>query len=187
MACVIHTDRESVAICVACRNEVCEECRTIVEGKNYCPNCLPAPQQQAAQREQAAPPGPPPAPPPATTATSAGTNEILAALSYPIWIIAIIALVLDSTKRDPYVRKHGWTGLFWNIGAFVVYVGLLIVTGIFGAIAGPLAYLMGLAIGCYWLAWLVLSIVFAVKAYKREDFTIPLITDMAAKQYTKAV
>lgn len=186
MACVIHTDRESVAICVACRNEVCEECRSIVEGRNYCPNCQPQPQEQATgpPPEQGAPTHPA-APPPAAAGDS--TNQILAALSYPIWIIALIVVVMDSTKKDPYARKHGWTGLFWNIGAFAIWIGVLTLMLLMGAIAAPLAALVGFFVPLYWLAWLVLSVVYAIKAYNRQEFTIPLITDVAAKQYTKPV
>ena len=184
MACVIHTDRPSVAICVACNNEICEECRIVVAGRNYCPNCAPAQQQQPAQ-----PAGAPPPPPP-SAAPAAGGNEVLVALAYPIWIISLILLLMDTTKRDPYARKHAWTALFWGIGVTVVWVALwivLIVLAMVPFLGQVMASLLGLVLGCYWVVWLVFSIIFAVKAYNHQEFTIPLITDLAAKQYRKPV
>jgi uncharacterized membrane protein len=174
MACAIHPDRDSVAVCVTCGNELCAECRTVVGGRNYCPTCAP----QAA----AAPPSEPAAAP-AAPATTAG-NEVLAALCYPIWIVALIVIVTDM-KKDAYMRTHGWQGLFWGIAWVVIMIAVAIVMVPVG-IAG-LGALGGLLYGVAWVAWLVLSILYAIKAYNRQPVVIPIITDMAAKQYTKPV
>lgn len=40
MKCYIHNDRVAVASCVSCGNLICEECRVIIDGKNYCKNCI---------------------------------------------------------------------------------------------------------------------------------------------------
>lgn len=40
MNCYLHADREPVAMCVACGNFICEECRVTVAEKNYCKMCI---------------------------------------------------------------------------------------------------------------------------------------------------
>jgi hypothetical protein len=39
-ACQNHPQREAIGICVKCRNRVCSECVTKVDGINYCVACL---------------------------------------------------------------------------------------------------------------------------------------------------
>jgi hypothetical protein len=39
-ACPNHPQREAIGICVRCRNRVCSECATKVDGINYCVGCL---------------------------------------------------------------------------------------------------------------------------------------------------
>lgn len=39
-ACPNHLQREAIGICVRCRNRVCSECATKVDGINYCVGCL---------------------------------------------------------------------------------------------------------------------------------------------------
>ncbi len=175
MACAIHTDRDSVAICVTCGSELCVECRTVVGGRNFCPTC--APQQEAAPPPAAEPTAPGAAAP----ATAAAGNELLAALCYPIWIVAVIVLATDM-KKDAYMRTHAWQGVFWAIAWAVVWAGIVVLGQI--PIVGML---VGLAGALASLGWLVLSILYAVKAYNRQEVVIPIITEMAAKQYTKPV
>ncbi len=39
-ACTNHLDREAIGICVQCRDRICSECVTKVDGINYCVACL---------------------------------------------------------------------------------------------------------------------------------------------------
>jgi uncharacterized membrane protein len=104
------------------------------------------------------------------------SNRLLAALAYPIWIIALI-IVLTDMKKDPFMKRHGWTGLFWNIAWVVVYVALMILGNlpflgwVLVIIAGPFL----------WIAWLILSIYYAMQAYNGKEFTIPFVSDFAKK------
>ena len=52
-------------------------------------------------------------------------NRLLAALAYPIWIIALVIVVTDM-KKDPFMRHHGWTALFWGIAWTVLWFALQI-------------------------------------------------------------
>ncbi|MDR7603045.1 MAG: hypothetical protein QN172_11430, partial [Armatimonadota bacterium] len=60
-------------------------------------------------------------------------SRLLAALGYPIWIIALV-VVLTEMKKDPFLRYHGWQALFWGIAWFVLWVGLNVATALFGLI-----------------------------------------------------
>ena len=104
------------------------------------------------------------------------TNRLLAALGYPIWIIALI-IVLTDMKKDPFMRTQGWTALFWGIGWLIIWAALNILIRI--PFLGWLIFLFTAPI--FWLAWLILSIYYAVQAYNGKTFTIPIVSDWAKK------
>jgi len=58
-ACQNHPEREAIGICVKCRNRVCSECVTKVDGINYCVACLHWLAQMGGEqkRQEAAPTG----------------------------------------------------------------------------------------------------------------------------------
>jgi len=39
LKCVNHPERDSIGICSNCSKGVCIYCRTVIEGKGYCPSC----------------------------------------------------------------------------------------------------------------------------------------------------
>src|SRR5713226_8786659 len=102
------------------------------------------------------------------------TNRLLAALSYPIWIIALV-IVFTDMKKDAFMRHHGWTALFWGIAWFIIIYGVL------GFIAFP--YGLNRLVR---LVWLALSIYYAVQAYNGKEVSIPLVSDFAKKYMTPA-
>lgn len=56
--CAHHPDRPSVGICVTCRQFVCDECVTRIQGVNHCRECLEKlyePVKQAGRMEKDAP------------------------------------------------------------------------------------------------------------------------------------
>jgi len=110
------------------------------------------------------------------SSTPEQSNRLLAALGYPIWIIALV-IILTDMKKDAFMRRHGWTALFWGLAWVVIYVALAIFTSI------PfLGWLGGLfLVPILWLAWLILSIYYAYQTYNGKDFTIPLVSDWAKK------
>jgi len=113
-----------------------------------------------------------------STAPSDQSNRLLAALARPIWLVALVIVVSD-LKKDPFMRHHGWTALFWGIAWFALWVVVTILSGI------PfVGFLMGvLTFPVLWLAWLILSVYYAVQTYQGRAFTIPLVSDWA-KKYT---
>lgn len=106
-------------------------------------------------------------------------NRLLAALGYPIWIIALIIVVSDM-KKDPFMKHHGWTALFWGIAWLVIWFVLQVLAHI--PLLGWL--LVILAAPIFWLIWLILSIFYAVQTYNGKTFTIPIVSDWAKKYAT---
>jgi uncharacterized membrane protein len=130
---------------------------------------------QTPQPPPAATPPPAAAPPPAAQSG----NLVLAALGYPIWIIALVVALTE--KNDREIKFHGWNGLFWGIGYIVVIVALGIVGAMLHDVPG-VGGLFRLLMRVVPLAFLVLSIIFAVNCYNRKPVNIPVISDMARKQ-----
>ena len=200
MACKNHADRDGVATCASCGADVCGECaETGSDGKIYCAEDLPtqapsvgqaavpspsmsspSPAPAAAVAPPASAPAaapPPPAAQPAGQAQGSG-NLVLAALSYPIWIIALVVILTE--KNDRNIRYHGWNGLFWGIAFRGCCLVVCIVAPILSNIPG-----VGVLANVLYLvhpAWLIFSIIFAVNAYNGKPVNIPVISDMARKQ-----
>lgn len=110
-----------------------------------------------------------------TQPAQADSNRLLAALSYPIWIIALV-IILTDMKKDSFMRQHGWTALFWGIAWFVLYFVLMILSAL------PfLGFGVTILFPFLGLAWLILSIYYAVQAYNGKVFSIPIVSDWARK------
>lgn len=111
---------------------------------------------------------------------TAQENKVLAALGYPIWLVALV-VVLTDLKKDPFLRYHAWQALFYGIAWIIVWVALsflaaiLLILPVVGLALGSLLTRVSL------LVWLVLSIVLAYKAYQGERFTLPLISDYSRR------
>ena len=39
MKCYRHPERDAVAFCVVCGNPICDECRNVIGGRNFCTVC----------------------------------------------------------------------------------------------------------------------------------------------------
>ena len=184
MACKFHPDRESAAICVTCGAELCEECRRIgADGRSYCAEHLP---QEIEMPPRAAI---------GATAAAGGTTEStgLAAACYFSWvlpplsfIIPIVPLASASYKGSRYMRYHAYSGLFWGLALVVLTVVLGLIHSLAGfapLLGAPMRGLLRLLMyRLLPLAWLVLSILFAIKASNRQKANIPVISDLAEKQ-----
>lgn len=99
------------------------------------------------------------------------------------FITAIIFMIIDPYKRDPFVRFHAFQSLFFNvawIGFWILWtiLGLVlsaVTKGIFFFIQTPIDLLIMLGGFCLW-AFLMYS------AYQGRRFRIPVIGALAAKQ-----
>ena len=95
-------------------------------------------------------------------------DKLWAALGYPIFIVAIIVLLMEEKKDRPFIKFHAVQSLAANVAFFVIVSILAVITLGIGAICFPLVWLVFL----YW----------AYKAYQGEMFEIPVITNFIKGQ-----
>lgn len=111
-------------------------------------------------------------------AQSAGmTDNVAAALSY-IWIVGLIFLLIEPYNKNRTVRFHAFQSVFYGVAWMILWFGMHIVFAIMpflGLLILPIYALIGLGGFVYWLF-------LAFKAYNNEQYKIPIIGEIAAKQ-----
>jgi uncharacterized membrane protein len=121
------------------------------------------------------------APTPTPAASSGMTNNMVGALCYFAgWITGVIFLVIEPYKNDKFVRFHAFQSIFFNVALIGVYIVFMILGVVLSAIhLGVLLIPLWLilAVGIFG-SWLFLM----WKAYSNEQFKLPIIGDLAAKQ-----
>lgn len=106
-------------------------------------------------------------------------DRLLAALSYPIPIVAVIVLLVEDMKNRPYLRYHAIQAL----GYLAVWIAYNIIAGMLGFCA---AFIFD-PFGCLtWMLWplpFILALVFAFQAYTTERyFEIPVLSQVMKDQ-----
>jgi uncharacterized membrane protein len=162
-----------MAFCAKCGAQLnagsgfCAACGTAISGQNVATTsgAAAAPAQSSAG------------------APSAGmTNNVAGALSY-ITIVGIIFLLTEPYKSNRFVRFHAFQSIFFAVAWIAVWIGWVILSGILAMVTRggsmlltfPLSILISLGFfGC----WVLLLI----KAYGNQEFKLPIIGDLAAKQ-----
>jgi len=95
------------------------------------------------------------------------------------FITGIFFLVAEPYKRDHFVRFHAFQAIFLSIAwvAFYFAFGVLlsVLPGMFWRMSWMLESVVGFGFFCLWLFLMF-------KAYNREEFKLPVIGDLAAKQ-----
>lgn len=162
----------------------CPKCGADVTGVRFCAKCgAPVP---AAESEASTPTG---NPPPgtsggggsyATPQTQGGMSDNMAgALAYLV-IPAILFLVIDPFKGRRFVRFHSFQSLFFFAASWVLSIGLSLVASILSVVG------VGFIIWMFWpilsLAIFVVWIILIVKAYQNQEYRLPVVGDLAAKQ-----
>jgi len=93
-------------------------------------------------------------------------DRLWAALAYVFSpLVPIILLLLEDKKNRPFIKAHNIQALIFGLIAAVL--------------GGPLSTI---TLGLASLAFLVVAIIWALKAYKGEYVNIPIITDFCKKQ-----
>jgi len=95
-------------------------------------------------------------------------DKLMAALAYPIGLVAIIILLVDTMKVRPFQKYHAVNALAVNIVAYVLFFLISAVT-------------LGVGACIAWIVFLPL-LWWAYKAYQKEWVVIPFITDFCKKQ-----
>lgn len=118
-----------------------------------------------------------------TPATSSGmTNNVAAALSY-ITIVGIIFLFIEPYNKIRFVRFHAFQSIFFCVAAIAIEIGWTILTvilaaisrGFLGLILFPISWLIYIGIIVVW-------VILVIKAYNNQEFQLPIIGALAAKQ-----
>jgi uncharacterized membrane protein len=121
--------------------------------------------------------------PQASTGSGAGmADNVAGMLAYITIIPAIIFLVVEPYNKSRFVRFHSWQNLFLHLAAFVLWIGLFIVSAVlaFIPILGHLVSFLlwaGLSLGL-----LVVWIILLMKANQGQMYKLPVIGDLAEKQ-----
>jgi len=177
--CYFHKAVPSVAVCRDCLKTICATCR---DDAGLCPGCRLDQRIKSAQMGRAelggnvgpsAPPPPPLRPQRRTAASLAAVSpetRALLALGYPLWPLAALALL--DPKRSPLVRRQAIQAIAFNFGSYGLLLALGVISHIplLGWSAFPL-FVLGFPL------WLVLSIVYGIKAWHGDDVRIPLVSD----------
>ena len=105
------------------------------------------------------------------------SRRLLAALAYPIWVIALVIL-LTHLSADPFLRRHGRLALYWDIAWLIVYVGMFIIA------LFPFLHWIFLFFPYVFPVYLVLSVYYAVLTYTEKTFSIPVISEWVQDHVT---
>jgi uncharacterized membrane protein len=105
-------------------------------------------------------------------------DKLWAALGYPIFIIAIVMLLMEDKKKRPFIKYHAVQAIAVNIVFAVVMVVLSILVSILAAITLGFGGLLGCIIPVLWLVLLWPAIL----AYQGKYVVVPVITDFLKKQ-----
>jgi uncharacterized membrane protein len=131
---------------------------------------------------QAPPNYPPQQPPPgyAQPAAAGLSSNGAAAISYLTFVPAIIFLVMDPYKRDPFVRFHAIQCLALTVLWVVVGIVLTIVAIPFAL--GGMYLMFHLLHELVSLAFVIIWLICIINAAQGKWFKIPVIGDFALKQ-----
>lgn len=161
----------------------CGSCGTqIGDGVAFCPKCGSA--QAAGAPARPANPGAVVAPAAVQPTSSTGmTDNVAGALAYLFAPFGgILFLVLEPYNKHPFVRFHAFQSIFFGVAAIAFRIALVMVVGMLFAFGGALFSLMW---GLIWIVQLGLFgvwILVVYKAYNKEEYKLPIIGDLAAKQ-----
>lgn len=82
-------------------------------------------------------------------------------------LIPVIILLMEDKKERPFIKAHNIQALVWGVIGWAV-----------SSLLAPVFF-----IGCVvWVAYIVITIIWALKANKGELVEIPVITDFVKKQ-----
>jgi uncharacterized membrane protein len=106
-------------------------------------------------------------------------DKLWAALGYPIFIIAIVMLLMEDKKKRPFIKYHAVQALALNA---VVWVGEIIL-GILSAALAAVTLGIGGVISCISPVLWLLLLWPAVLAFQGKYFEVPVLTKFLRDQH----
>jgi uncharacterized membrane protein len=88
-------------------------------------------------------------------------DKLWALLSWLIWPVAVVMLLMDDKKARPFIKYNAVLSL---------------------AYAVPLYVLGTITVGCLFLVGAIYAIVLAVQSFQGKWVTVPVLTDFIKKQ-----
>jgi uncharacterized protein len=88
-------------------------------------------------------------------------DRLWALLSWLLWPVAVIVLLMDDKKSRPFIKYNAVLSL---------------------AFAVPLYVLGTITVGCLFVLGAIYAIVLGIQAYQGKWVTVPLLTDFIKKQ-----
>ncbi len=103
-------------------------------------------------------------------------DRLLAALSYPIPILAVVILLVADMKSRPFQRYHAVQALAVNVALWVIMsvLGVILWAVTFWFVSGACSSTVG-------ILWF-LTLYFAYEAYQGKYFEIPYVTEFLRNQ-----
>jgi uncharacterized membrane protein len=102
-------------------------------------------------------------------------DRLLAALSYPIFLVAIVILIAEDMKNRPFMKYHAVQALAVNIA---LWLGVMVLSCLLGALSFFLGGICGLVPVLLWL----FTLYWGYEAYQGKYFEIPWLTDFLKGQ-----
>lgn len=119
--------------------------------------------------------------------TSGLDSNVASMLSYLLMLVTCGfpvagAVFLAIEKNDKSVRFHAWQSIFLSIAYWVAFFALTTMSKLAGMVLSILGYLFAVAqIGLVFVM-LTIWVICIIKSYQNEEWKIPIIGDLAAKQ-----
>lgn len=164
----------------------CTKCGADVSGVRFCPKCGAPVGEAASGGASPNPAGYAPTPGSAPGGSYSGaqadgglSDNVAGALAYFTIIPAIIFLVIDPFKTRRFVRFHAFQCLFLCAAAFVLWFAFAMFGMVLGMFSGMLLGMVSLLVQ---LGLFVVWLLVVIKAYQGQEFRLPVIGDLAAKQ-----
>jgi uncharacterized membrane protein len=111
--------------------------------------------------------------PPAVDITD--NDRLMAALSYPIPLVAIVILLVENMKARPFQKYHAVQALAANVVLWLVITILGCILGVITAVIGGLC---GLGPGILWFV----TLYWAYQAYQGQYSEIRWLTEFLKRQ-----
>ena len=111
--------------------------------------------------------------PPADNITD--NDKVLAALSYPVPLVALIILLVEDLRARPFQRYHAVQALATNA---ILWAGILLFSCVLGLLSFWLSGACGLVPYLLWLA----TLYWAYEAYMGKYVEIPWLTQFLRSQ-----
>jgi uncharacterized membrane protein len=120
---------------------------------------------------------------PTPAASSGMGNNVAGLLCYLFgWLGGLIFLLIEPYKTNRFVRFCAFQSIFMDVAMIALSIGFSIIIFVLAAITHGIGGLVGLLWPLIWLAYLGVKILLMIKAYGNQEFKLPIIGDLAAKQ-----